>query len=223
MAVYGEFLVLSQRGNSVDANGNPAQNLLIHLDLGEVLESIYTDLSVGELELRGTRSYELGELPVERDGVTHEVKINFTDLDAVTGDPHQRLVFTAAGEGPDGSPVAERHCRIGGGRHRGRRGTSCPLRRWQIAASSSKGWTRTTTLRSAASICCWSRTQTIRMSRHRCSRRGCCRETTRRMRAAGSASRICDPPADVRIVTAHRRHSPRSRRQRHDTCTPAFP
>lgn len=105
MAVYGESLVLAQRGNSVDANGNPAQNLLIHLDLGEVLESIYTDLSVGELELRGARSYELGHLPVERDGVIHEVKIDFTDLDAVTADPHQRLVFTAAGEGPDGSPV----------------------------------------------------------------------------------------------------------------------
>jgi Family of unknown function (DUF6910) len=105
MAVYGESLVLAQRGNSVDENGNPAQNLLIHLDLGEVLESIYTDLSVGELELQGTRSYELGHLPVEHEGVTHDVKIDFTDLDAVTGDPRRRLVFTAAGEGPDGSVV----------------------------------------------------------------------------------------------------------------------
>lgn len=106
MAVYGQSLVLAQRGNSVDEGGNPAKNLLIFLDLGEVLESIYTDLSVGVLELQGTRSYELGHLGVEHDGGTHEVKLDFTDLDAVTDDPNGRLVFTAAGEGPDGSPVA---------------------------------------------------------------------------------------------------------------------
>ena len=105
MAVYGTTLVLAQRGNSIDADGEPAANLLIHLDLGEVLESIYTDLSVGELELHGTKRYELGSLPVEHEGTTYEVKIDFTDLDAVTGDPHGRLVFTAAGEGPDGTPV----------------------------------------------------------------------------------------------------------------------
>ena len=105
MAVYGQSLVLAQRGNSVDADGNPAHNLLIFLDLGEVLESIYTDLSVGVLELQGTRSYELGHLPVEHDGERHDVKIDFTDLDAVADDPQRRLVFTAAGEGPDGSPV----------------------------------------------------------------------------------------------------------------------
>lgn len=105
LAVYGEALVLAQRGNSIDDDGNPAKNLLIHLDLGEVLESIYTDLSVGTLELHHTRSYDLGHLSVEHDGETHEVKIDFTDLDAVTDDPHGRLVFTAAGEGPDGSPV----------------------------------------------------------------------------------------------------------------------
>jgi hypothetical protein len=105
MAVYGEALVLAQRGNSIDDEGEPAKNLLIHLDLGEVLESIYTDLSVGMLELRGVQGYDLGTLPVEADGQEHEVKIDFTDLDAITGDPHRRLVFTAAGEGPDGSPV----------------------------------------------------------------------------------------------------------------------
>jgi antitoxin (DNA-binding transcriptional repressor) of toxin-antitoxin stability system len=105
MAVYGQSLLLAQRGNSIDDDGQPAKNLLIDLDLGEVLESLYTDLSVGALELRSTREYDLGSLPVEQDGETHQVKIDFTDLDAVTGDPLRRLVFTAAGEGPDGSPV----------------------------------------------------------------------------------------------------------------------
>lgn len=105
MAVHGTTLILAQRGNSIDATGAPAANLLIHLDLGEVLESIYTDLSVGELELQGTRRYELGYLPVEHEGSTYDVKIDFTDLDSVTDDPRGRLVFTAAGEGPDGSPV----------------------------------------------------------------------------------------------------------------------
>ena len=105
MAVYGESLVLAQRGNSVDENAKPAQNLLIYLDLGEVLESIYTDLSVGVLELRGVHSYDLGHLPAEHDGATYEVKLDFTDLDAITDDPHRRLAFTAAAEGPDGSPV----------------------------------------------------------------------------------------------------------------------
>jgi hypothetical protein len=105
MAVYGQSLLLAQRGNSVDERGEPAQNLIIDLDLGEVLESIYTDLSVGGLELRGTRPYDLGHLPVEHDGASYDVKIDFTDLDAVTDDPEGRLVFTAAGEGPDGTPV----------------------------------------------------------------------------------------------------------------------
>lgn len=105
MAVYGQSLILAQRGNSLDADGSPAKNLLISLDLGEVLESLYTDLSVGELELQGTREYDLGALPVQQDGETHDVKIDFTDLDAVSDDPEGRLVFTAAGEGPDGSPV----------------------------------------------------------------------------------------------------------------------
>lgn len=105
MAVYGDRLLLAQRGNSLDEHGEPAANVLIHLDLGEVLRSIYTDLSVGALELLGTRRYELGSLPVEQDGETYPVKIDFTDLDAVTDDPAGRLVFTAAGEGADGTPV----------------------------------------------------------------------------------------------------------------------
>ena len=105
MAVYGQRLILAQRGNSIDPDGRPARNLLVHLDLGEVLESIYTDLSVGALELVDVKEYDLGTLPIEHDGERHDVKIDFTDLDAVTDDPHKRLVFTAAGEGPDGSPV----------------------------------------------------------------------------------------------------------------------
>lgn len=105
MAVYGPTLVLAQRGNSFDENGDPAKNVLIYLDLGEVLESIYTDLSVGSLELQGSRSYDLGSLAVEHEGEEHAIKLDFTDLDAVTDDPEGRLVFTAAGEGPDGSPV----------------------------------------------------------------------------------------------------------------------
>lgn len=105
MAVYGSALVLAQRGNSIDADGAPAKNVLVHLDLGEVLESIYTDLSVGGLELRSTRAYDLGSLPVEHEGTSYDVKLDFTDLDAVSDDPHGRLVFTAAGEGTDDSPV----------------------------------------------------------------------------------------------------------------------
>ncbi len=63
MAVYGESLVLAQRGNSVDEDGTPAKNLLIDLDLGEVLESIYTDLSVGVLELHRVRELRPRDLP----------------------------------------------------------------------------------------------------------------------------------------------------------------
>lgn len=106
MAIYGPSLVLAQRGNSLDADGKPAKNVLIYLDLGEVLESIYTDLSVGELELQGTRAYDLGHLPVEHQGQSYDVKLDFTDLDTVTDDPERRLVFTCAGEGPDDTPVA---------------------------------------------------------------------------------------------------------------------
>ena len=101
MAVYGRYLVLAQRGNSADEEGNPAKNLLIRLSLAEVLESFYTDLRVGRMELEEIREYDLGYLPLEVDGESYDVKLDFTDLDAVTDDPHHRLVFTAAGEGTD--------------------------------------------------------------------------------------------------------------------------
>lgn len=101
MAAYGPYLVLAQRGNSRDAEGRPAKNLLIRLSLADVLESFYTDLKVGACELEEIRAYDLGSLPLERDGQRFDVKLDFTDLDAVTGDPLRRLVFTAAAEGTD--------------------------------------------------------------------------------------------------------------------------
>jgi hypothetical protein len=101
MATYGQYLVLAQRGNSEDRDGTPAKNLLIKLSLAEVLESFYTDLRVGRCELEEIREYDLGYLPLELDGERFDVKLDFTDLDAVTDDPAQRLVFTAAGEGTD--------------------------------------------------------------------------------------------------------------------------
>jgi hypothetical protein len=99
MTVYGEHLVLAQRGNSRDEHDRPAKNLLVRLSLGEVLESFYTDLRVGRCELEEIREYELGFLPLEIDGERFDVKLDFTDLAAVTGDREGRLVFTAAGEG----------------------------------------------------------------------------------------------------------------------------
>ena len=101
MAVYGEYLVLAQRGNSTAQDGSPAKNMLIHLSLAEVLESFYTDLEVGRCEIEALREYDLGYLPLEVDGEHHDVKLDFTDLDTVTGDPQRRMVFTAAGEGTD--------------------------------------------------------------------------------------------------------------------------
>ncbi len=101
VAVHGSHLVLAQRGNSRDAEGRPADNLLIRLSLSEVLESFYTDLRVGKCELEELRAYDLGFLPLEVDGGRFDVKLDFTDLDAATGDPERRLVFTAAGEGTD--------------------------------------------------------------------------------------------------------------------------
>ena len=101
MAVHGRYLVLAQRGNSTGEDGRPADNLLIRLSLSEVLESFYTDLRVGRCELEELRSYDLGYLPLEVDGQSFDVKLDFTDLDSVSGDPEHRLVFTAAGEGTD--------------------------------------------------------------------------------------------------------------------------
>jgi hypothetical protein len=106
VAVHGGRLVLAQRGNSVDRDGRPAKNLLLHLSLGEVLESFYTDLAVGACELEDVREHDLGSLPLEIEGERHDVKLDFTDLDAVTADPHRRLVFTAAAEGTDGQGAA---------------------------------------------------------------------------------------------------------------------
>ncbi len=101
MAVYGPYLVLAQRGNSVDDEGKPAKNMLIKLSLAEVLASFYTDLKVAKSEVEEIREYDLGYLPLEIDGDRYDVKLDFTDLDAVTGDPLRRLVFTAAAEGTD--------------------------------------------------------------------------------------------------------------------------
>jgi len=107
MAVYGEHLVLAQRGNSADEEGRPAKNLLIRLSLAEVLESFYTDLRVGRCELEQIREYDLGYLPLELDGERFDVKLDFTDLDTVTGDPLGRMAFTAAGEGTDDQGAAK--------------------------------------------------------------------------------------------------------------------
>jgi len=107
MAVYGRYLVLAQRGNSTAHDGRPADNLLIRLSLSEVLESFYTDLRVGRCELEEIRAYDLGYLPLEVDGESFDVKLDFTDLDAVSHDPQRRLVFTAAGEGTDAQGPAK--------------------------------------------------------------------------------------------------------------------
>jgi hypothetical protein len=108
MATHGRELVLAQRGNSSDEQGRPAKNLLVRLSLAEVLESFYTDLRVGRCELEEIREYDLGSLPLEVDGSSYDVKLDFTDLDAVTDDPLRRLVFTAAGEGTDDQGPAKR-------------------------------------------------------------------------------------------------------------------
>jgi len=107
MAVHGQDLVLAQRGNSAGEDGRPADNLLIRLSLAEVLESFYTDLRVGRCELEEIRTYDLGFLGLEIDGEAYDVKLDFTDLDAVSGDPQRRLVFTAAGEGTDAQGPAK--------------------------------------------------------------------------------------------------------------------
>ena len=102
MCVYGTKLVLAQRGNSLDQDNNPAPNMLIWLTLAEVLESLYTDLKIDQCELEEPRPYDVGHVTFGKDGQEYQVKLDFTDLDAVTGDPHGRLAFTAAAEGTDG-------------------------------------------------------------------------------------------------------------------------
>ena len=106
MAVHGRYLVLAQRGNSTADDGSPAKSMLIHLSLSEVLRSFYTDLKVGRMEIEALREYDLGHLPLDADGERFDIKLDFTDLDAVSDDPERRLVFTAAGEGTDDQGAA---------------------------------------------------------------------------------------------------------------------
>lgn len=101
LAVHGRHLVLAQRGNSTAEDGSPAKSMLIHLSLAEVLRSFSTDLKVGRMEIEQLREYDLGSLPLEVEGERYEIKLDFTDLDAVTGDRERRMVFTAAAEGHD--------------------------------------------------------------------------------------------------------------------------
>ncbi len=106
ICVWGEHVVLAQRGNSLDDDGHPAQNLLLMLSLEEVIRSLLTDLEIDPHELLEVRSYDLGHLTARHDGGHRTVKLDFTDVDSVSGDPHGRMVFTAAAEGIDGSPDA---------------------------------------------------------------------------------------------------------------------
>jgi hypothetical protein len=102
MAVWNDTLVLAQRGNCV-VDGQPGVNALIQLSLREVLASLLGDLALGPLELQRVTTYDLGV--VQHPSGT-EAKLDFTDLDAIAGDPLGRLVYTAAAEGPDGSQYA---------------------------------------------------------------------------------------------------------------------
>lgn len=104
ITVHGPHVILAQRGNSTDEDGKPAKNMLIRLSLSEVVRSLYTDLRIDPLELEETRAYDLGYARIERDGQTFDVKLDFTDLDSVTGDPEGRIVFTAAAEA-DEAPI----------------------------------------------------------------------------------------------------------------------
>lgn len=102
ICVHQGQLIFAQRGNSFDAEGRPASNMLIRLSLQQFLESLYTDLSISSYEVDESRAYDLGSAENEFDGRTCQVKLDFTDLDSVTDDPEDRLVFTAAAEGTDG-------------------------------------------------------------------------------------------------------------------------
>jgi hypothetical protein len=99
MAVWNDALMLAQRGNCV-VDGRPGVNALIQLSLDEVLASLLGDLALGPLELQRVTVYDLGVIGAA------EAKLDFTDLDAVAGDPLGRLVYTAAAEAPDGSEIA---------------------------------------------------------------------------------------------------------------------
>lgn len=93
VAVTGERLALFQRGNS-----EMGQNIVAHLDLAEVVESLSSDFRIDPSELLDIHAYDLG-----RSG---GVDLAFTDGDSL---PDGSLVFTAAaepgGDDPDGSPA----------------------------------------------------------------------------------------------------------------------
>jgi hypothetical protein len=98
-------LILAQRGNCIDKKtSQPGENMLIRLSLLEVVRSILNDLEINALELLSVSAYNpfLGHIQAPHDGVVHDVKLDFTDLDAIAGDPYSRLIFTAAAEGTDG-------------------------------------------------------------------------------------------------------------------------
>jgi hypothetical protein len=106
VCVRADRLLLAQRGNTVDDDGRPGENMLLMLSLEKVMESMLTDLTIDTHELLEVRAYDLGHRTVDHDGESLEVKLDFTDVDEASGDPHGRIVFTAAAEGVKGSPTA---------------------------------------------------------------------------------------------------------------------
>lgn len=102
ITVQGEHIILAQRGNSTDNDGQPAKDLLIYLKLEEVLHSIYTDMSIGACEVVKIVEFNLGALSVKLGGKTHKVRLNFTDVDSVSHHPDGLLAFSAAAEVPEG-------------------------------------------------------------------------------------------------------------------------
>ena len=104
ICVRGDELLLAQR-NSVDEEGRPGQNVLLTLSLARVMESMLSDLTIDADELLGMRAYDLGHRALEVEGESVEVKLDFTDLDGVSDDPHGRVAFTAAAEGLRGTPA----------------------------------------------------------------------------------------------------------------------
>ncbi|HEX2043500.1 MAG TPA: hypothetical protein VHF24_12765 [Acidimicrobiales bacterium] len=104
LCVHERQVVLAQRGNSLDQEGNPAPNMLVRLSLTEVMRSLYTDLRIDQCELEEVRSYDIGYLPLDKEGQSFDVKLDFTDVASVTADPLGRLVFTAAAEAA-GDPI----------------------------------------------------------------------------------------------------------------------
>lgn len=102
ICIYQNQVVLAHRGNSFDtAKNEPGENMLIWLSLEEFLRSLYTDFKIGKLELDGFAQYnkQLGSISTLHENRLHEVKLDFTDVDAVSRDPHGRLIIVAAAEG----------------------------------------------------------------------------------------------------------------------------